>query len=228
MHNTVIAQTALDLSARLRGDRSVLSLDPKRTAHVIVDLQTGFIAPGSVAETPMNLEILPNVDKISAAVRKTGGLNIFLRFTYDPGWSAFYGRFAPGKGEPFKQAFTAGAEQHALWPDMDVQPEDVILDKTRFSALIPGACDLDAVLQAHGLDTLIVTGCVSNCCCESTIRDALQMNYNVVFVHDANAAASDADHNGAVADLFSFFGCDICTADDVVSRLQAASVSHAA
>jgi ureidoacrylate peracid hydrolase len=228
MHATVIPQSALALNARLRGERSDLALDPKTTAHVIVDLQTGFIAPGAVAEMPMNLQIMPNVDKVSAAMRQTGGLNIFIRFTYDPGWTAFYGRFAPGMAAPMIAAFTPGSEQHALWPDMDVQPGDLILDKTRFSAMIPGTCDLDAVLKAHDIDTLIVTGCVSNCCCESTIRDAQQMNYKIVFVADGNAAASDADHNGTVADLFGLFGCDISTADEVVERLHAAAAAKAA
>ncbi|MBV9508831.1 MAG: cysteine hydrolase [Caulobacteraceae bacterium] len=223
MHNTVISAAALERGRALRGETSLLALDPARTAHVVVDLQVGFMAPGSVAETPMNLEILAKVDRISAALRAAGGVNVFLRFTYDPGWSGFYGRFAPGREEPLRSAFTAGAEQHALWPQMDVQPQDLILDKTRFSALIPGTCDLDAEMKARGIDTLVVTGCVSNCCCESTIRDAVQMNYKVVFVQDGNAAASDSDHNGAVADLYSLFGCDISTADEVVKRIKTAA-----
>jgi ureidoacrylate peracid hydrolase len=223
MHNTVIPEIALAISARLRGEHAALPLIPSKTAHVVIDLQNGFMAPGSVAEMPMNHAIMPNVNRLSAAVRAAGGLNIFLRFTYDPGWTGFYGRFAPGMEEPMKAAFSEGAEQWQLWPGMDVQPQDIILDKTRFSALIPGTCDLDAVLKAHGIDTLIVTGCVSNCCCESTIRDAQQMNYKIVFVKDGNAAASDADHNGAVADLFAVFGCDICSTDEVIARLTQAS-----
>ncbi len=228
MHNTVIPEFALQTDKRIRGSRTPLPLIGPRTAHVVVDLQVGFMAPGSVAETPMNLEILPNVDRISAAVREAGGVNIFLRYTYDPGWTGFFGRFEPAAVEPMKAAFTAGAEQHALWPEMDVQPEDVILDKTRFSALIPGTCDLEEELQARAIDTLIVTGCVSNCCCESTIRDAMQMNYSIVFVADGNAAQTDADHNGAVADLFGIFGCDVASADEVVARLAADSTAKAA
>jgi ureidoacrylate peracid hydrolase len=228
MHNTIISEAALATDQRIRGERAPLPLVPSKTAHVIVDLQVGFMAPGSVAETPMNHQIMPNVNRISAAVRDAGALNIFIRFTYDPEWKAFFGRFAPGRAEALGAAFSEGAEQHALWPDMDVQPGDLILDKTRFSAMIPGTCDLDAELKARGIDTLIVTGCVTNCCCESTIRDAMQMNYNIVLVQDGNAAASDADHNGAVADLYGLFGCDVLSADEVVSRLQAAMADEAA
>lgn len=228
MHNTVIPEFALQTDRRIRGERRALPLIGPRTAHVVVDLQVGFMAPGAVAETPMNLQILPNVDRISAAVRAAGGLNIFLRYTFDPDWTGFFGRFDPTAIEPMKAAFSPGAEQHALWPDMDVQPGDLILDKTRFSALIPGTCELAAELEARGVDTLIVTGCVSNCCCESTIRDAMQMNYAIVFVADGNAARTDEDHNGAVADLFGIFGCDVATADEVVARLLADNPAKAA
>jgi ureidoacrylate peracid hydrolase len=227
MHATVIPESALQINARLRGERSKLPLNPKTTAHVVIDLQTGFIAPGAVAEMPMNLKIMPKVNAISAAMRAAGALNIFIRFTYDPSWIGFYDRLAQDMHEGFKTAFTLGAEQHALWPGMDVQPGDIILDKTRFSALIPGTCDLDAVLKAHGIDTLVVTGCVSNCCCESTVRDAQQMNYKIVFIADGNAAASDADHNGTVADLFGVFGCDIATADEVIERLRSFALQAA-
>jgi len=228
MHNTVIPEFALQTDRRIRGERVPLPLLGAKIAHVVVDLQVGFMAPGSVAETPMNLEILPAVNRLSAAVRKAGGLNVFLRYTYDPGWTGFFGRFAPGAVEPMKAAFAAGAEQHALWPDLDVQPQDLILDKTRFSAMIPGTCSLDGELRARGIDTLIVTGCVSNCCCESTVRDAMQMNYAIVFVADGNAARTDDDHNGTVADLYGIFGCDVSTADEVIARLEAACVVQAA
>ncbi len=88
--------------------------------------------------------------------------------------------------------------------------------------MIPGTCALDAELRARRIDTMVVTGCVSNCCCESTIRDAMQMNYAIVFVADGNAARSDEDHNGAVADLYGIFGCDVLVADDVIARLELA------
>ena len=46
-------------------------IDPARTAHVVVDLQNGFMAPGQPAEIPL---ARPNVNRISAALRAAGGL----------------------------------------------------------------------------------------------------------------------------------------------------------
>jgi ureidoacrylate peracid hydrolase len=60
-----------------------------------------------------------------------------------------------------------------LWPELEVQVKDSIVDKTRFGAFVPGSSDLHDILRARGIDTLIITGTATNVCCESTaLRDA--------------------------------------------------------
>ena len=59
------------------------SLISERTAHIVVDLQNGFMAPGQVAEIATAREIVPNVNRISAAVRKAGGLVVYIQNTFD-------------------------------------------------------------------------------------------------------------------------------------------------
>ena len=147
-------------------------------------------------------------------------MNVFLRFTYDPAWTVRYRRLTPEFSKWMQDTFTEGSEGHALCPQLNLQPGDLTLNKTRLSALTPGTCDLEAVLRGRGVDTLIVTGCFSNACCESTVRDAMQLNYNVVFVADANVTVSDAAHNAAVEDLYCIFGCDVCASAEVIRRLS--------
>ena len=61
---------------------------------MIVDLQNGFLANGALAEVPVAREMMPNVNRISAAMRTAGGLNVFLRYTYDEAeqqpWVSWY------------------------------------------------------------------------------------------------------------------------------------------
>lgn len=223
MHKTVISKITRDRSDDAFGKRTPLPLIPGKFAHIIVDLQVGFLEPEAATADSNVRMIVPNVNKISAAVRSAGGLNIFIRFTFDPNWTTRYKRLRPETEGKLRMAFVEGSEQHGLWSGVDVQSEDLILNKTRISAFTPGTCDLDAVLRNIGIDTIIVTGCFSNACCESTCRDAVQMNYNVVFIQDGNATSSDDEHNGAVADLYSIFGCDICETEEVVKRLMAQS-----
>ena len=68
---------------RRGGLRVFDSLIPERTAHIVVDLQNGFMAPGQVAEIATAREIVPNVNRISAALRDAGGLVVYIQNTFD-------------------------------------------------------------------------------------------------------------------------------------------------
>jgi ureidoacrylate peracid hydrolase len=200
-----------------------MAIDPRRSAHIIVDLQNGFMAPGALMEVPVARDIVPAVNRIiSNAVRQAGGLNVFIRFTIDPGepyyWGPMFDRVTPDYRQQMTQAFEAVAAQHALWQELDVQEVDRIVDKTRFSAFIPGTCPLADILSARNIDTLIVTGSLSNVCCESTARDAMQMGYRVLFVQDGNATLDDATHNATLANLAMIFA-EVIESDAVLSRL---------
>src|SRR3954470_18756676 len=85
------------VTERRGGVRVFAGLDPKRTAHVVVDLQNGFMAPGQVSAVATAPESGPTVNRISAALRAAGGLVVYLQHTADPaavaGWSSFYDHF---------------------------------------------------------------------------------------------------------------------------------------
>jgi ureidoacrylate peracid hydrolase len=226
MHEVSIAEEIFERSRRLRGDRAHIFdvIDPAKTAHVVVDLQNGFMSPGAPVEVPVAREIVPNVNRISNALRSAGGLNVFLRYTYDEhepmSWPAFYQGYAqPSQTAMMKDAFTAGAGYHGLWSGLDIRPEDAIVDKTRFSAFIPGTCALHDMLRRRGIDTLIITGTLTNCCCESTARDAMQMNYKIIFVADGNATLSDAEHNATLSNMAAIFA-DVMTAEEVLGVIH--------
>jgi ureidoacrylate peracid hydrolase len=93
-----------------------------------------------------------------------------------------------------------------------------VIEKTRFSALVQGSSTLDAYLQEHGVDTLIITGCLTDVCCESTARDAMMLNYRAIMMTDANAADTDADHNAALTAFSGTFG-DIMATDMLIGLL---------
>jgi ureidoacrylate peracid hydrolase len=202
-------------------------LDPARTAHVVIDLQNGFMEPGAPVEVPAAREIVPNVNAISEAVRAAGGTNIFVQFTTPAdalqAWSSFYDRFPAADRKAHQEAFAPGAHGWRLWPQLDVRDEDLKVNKGRFAAFIPGTCDLHQILQARGIDTLIVTGTVTNCCCESTARDAMQFNYKVIFVSDGNAAFSDAEHNATLNNMCALFA-DVMSTSEVTDALSRRSV----
>lgn len=198
-------------------------IDPARTAHLIIDLQNGFMEPGAPVEVPVAREIVPTVNAISSAVRRAGGTNIFVQFTTPvdalDSWSSFYARLPREARQAHQAAFAPGAHYWQLWPELDVRDGDLRINKGRFAAFIPGTCDLHQVLRDRYIDTLIVTGTLTNCCCESTARDAMQLNYKVIFVSDANAALSDAEHNATLNNMCALFA-DVMSTAEVLDALR--------
>jgi ureidoacrylate peracid hydrolase len=209
MHNVTIPAHIVDRVRKVRGgDHIYDALDMSKVAHVCVDMQVGFVAAGAPIEVPMTRQIAGTINTISEAVRQAGGVNVFTRYTYDPGekhsWDHWFKTL--GATQLDAQAkMAAGERDWEMDPLMEVKAGDMIVDKTRFSALIPETCDMDEQLKARGIDTLIITGTLTNCCCESTARDALQMGYKVIFMSDANATLSDEEHLGTLLSMYTIF-----------------------
>jgi len=118
-------------------------------------------------------------------------------------------------------AFSPGADGHALWPGLDVLPADMQVQKRRFGAFAPGASELHAILRQRGIDTLIVTGTASQVCCESTARDAMMLNYKVFFIADGNATFTDDEHNATLSALAHTF-CDVVDSETIIGMIEAA------
>ncbi len=233
MHRIEIAETVL---ARIRQRRGSLhmyeTINPRRTAHVVVDLQNGFMAPGQVAEIATAREIVPNVNRISVALRAAGGIVVYIQNTFDPqtiaGWGTFFDHFCtPARRAEMIHAFTPGNFGHEVYAGLEVLADDLKVIKRRYGAFVPGSSDLHAILAARGIDTIIVTGTATNICCESTARDAMMMDYKVLFVADGNATHTDAEHNATLTVMANGFA-DVVTTDEMVALIAGPAVLSAA
>jgi len=219
MPHDVDHATILDRLAGTRGGvrNSFTDIDPRRTAHLIIDMQNGFMEEGAPVEVPMAREIVENINRISAAMRKAGGRNFFVRFTTppegSPSWSNFHVRMGPG-AEGHKEAFTPGGHYWQLWPGLEVRDEDMVVEKHRFSAFTHGTSDLNRILRDEGIDTVLITGTLTNCCCESTARDAMQHNYRVLVAADANAALTDEEHAATLHNM-AFVFADLYSTEEI-------------
>ena len=225
MHKLSIPQSVVDRVVARRGREHIYDdLDPRRTALIVVDMQNAFMLPGVAhALCPMAEKIVPNINRLAAAVRATGGTVVWIKTTFKPdaleSWSTYFAMVTPQQGAKRMAALTADSKGHELWPSLAVQSEDLIVEKNRFSAFIQGSSDLAAVLRGRGLDTLLITGTVTNVCCESTARDAMMLNFRTVMVTDGNAAVTDDDHNNALCAFYLTFG-DIMSTDLLVGCLE--------
>lgn len=216
-----------DIVERMRVRRGRLHLferlDTARTALVVIDMQNAFLRPGAPSETPMARAIVPQINRLAQALRAAGGLVAYAQGSFQPqgpdAWPLFFNHMVnPAFSSAILQALTPGHPDHALWPELDVQPQDLRVRKKRYSAFYPGACSLPEQLRERGVDTVIITGTLTNVCCEASARDAMMGDFKTVMVSDANAARSDAEHLGALVSLVQFFA-DVRSTDEVIGML---------
>jgi ureidoacrylate peracid hydrolase len=220
MHRSEIPQEVLRQVTLQRGRLNRWeSLTPARTALVVIDMQNGFLLPGMPLEIPAAREIIPNINRLACAVREHGGRVVWVQMSLqgqEHQWSVFFAGGATLTG--VVELLSPGAHGFALHSDLDVAPQDDIVVKTRFSALFPGSSNLEQTLRANDIDTVIVTGTLTNVCCESTARDAMMHNYQVIVVDDANATVTDAEHNAALTNIVRAFG-DVMSTDGLIRRI---------
>jgi ureidoacrylate peracid hydrolase len=227
MHDTAIPDWVKEHVRDRRGRLHVCAdMEPEKTALLVVDLQRGFMDP-EVAHSlvPYAVEIVPVVNRLASTLRAAGGRVVFLRMVATEQarqeWSVYYDDLTlPERRAARFSSMQAGGPGHELWPGLDVGATDLIVDKTRFSAFIQGSSDLEAVLRRHGIDTVLVTGTVTNTCCDSTARDAMMRNFRTVMIADANAARTDEAHNAALQNFFLSFG-DVMTTEEAENYLTA-------
>jgi ureidoacrylate peracid hydrolase len=222
MKHLDLPQDFLDSVARPRGRLHFIEkLDPAKTALLVVDMQNFFVEQGQALEVPAARELAPNINRLADAVRKAGGTVVWIQMTLNDGDLDRWPVFLPvnGRREMFRPV-ADGEYGHRIWKAMDVKQDDLIVKKRRFSAFIQGSSDLHDILQKRGIDTLIITGTLTNVCCESTARDAMMLSYRVLMVADANATLTEEAHKAALMNILFVFG-DVQTTDEVVALLNA-------
>jgi ureidoacrylate peracid hydrolase len=225
MHKVAIPQAVVDRVVARHGREHVhAGLDPAKTALIVVDMQNAFMMPG-VAHAPCLAaqDIVPNINRLAQAVRDTGGTVVWIKTAYTDdtleNWSTLYDMLGAKGTEKRAAALTRGSKGYELWDTLDVRPDDLTVEKNRYSAFIQGSSDLAEVLRARGLDTLLITGTVTNVCCESTARDAMMLNFKTVMITDGNAAVTDEDHNASLTAFYLIFG-DVMSTDFAIDCLK--------
>jgi ureidoacrylate peracid hydrolase len=217
-----------EIIARVIARRGKLHLfdhfDPARTAVVVIDMQGTFCDEGGPAEVPLSRAIVASINRLNTAVRGAGGHVIWINHanhstSTGSDWARFFNNFvAADVRERTIASLAPGGAGQKVWSGLNVEDDDIRLLKNRYSALVPGSSSLERVLRSHGIDTLLITGTKTNICCESTARDAMMMDFDVVMVSDATAALSDDEHRAALETIIQQFG-DVLSVDEIIERL---------
>lgn len=183
-------------------------LDTARTAVLAIDLQVdylsadGYFARKGYDPAPLRAVIGP-VKRLTDAARDAGCLVIWTRQGYRADladaseydhWRARRAGIDMTRDDP--GSLLRGSRGYQIVPELTPPPQDVIVDKTANGAFYQ--TDLELVLRARGITHLIFSGCTTDVCVHTTLREAVDRKYQCLLVQDACASADAYAHAAAL------------------------------
>jgi len=225
LHGQQVSANKVELSAKPES----VTIDLQRTAVIVVDMQNDFGAKGGMFDRagidvdPIR-KIVPATANTLAAARAAGVKVLYLKMAFQPDLSDIGPRDAPNYikhhrmhvGEP--NTAPDGTASRILirdtW-DSDIIAElkpvagDIVMYKHRFSGF--HETDLDAALKRLGIKYLIFTGATTSVCVESTMRDAMFLDYNPILLADTTAeplghTVDQSNYQASLRVLAALFG----------------------
>ena len=102
-----------------------------------------------------------------------------------------------------------GTEDSEILPQLKPEPVDTVIRKTRYNAFM--GTELDSILRGLGVRDIVITGVMTNVCCETTARDAFMRDYRVFFCADGTGSQSEELHLGSLRALAYAFAKIVTT-----------------
>ncbi len=197
-------------------------VDPAHTALLIVDMQHDFISPdGAFAQLGIDVsayvELRPKLSALLADARRAGVVVVHLQNTAlagrrsdSPAQIRFNMRMhaQSRRGGPALRYTVPGTPGHAFVPDLTPAPEDLVVAKYRSSGF--WGTQLDLLLRSNAIRSVIVVGCTTEGCVDSTARDALFNDYYVVVARDGVASDDPRQHEAALLLMEHRFDVTTC------------------
>lgn len=214
-----LAPYLIDRIMQKRGRLHVFErMEPAKTALVVIDMQYYYLD-----DVPSAQIIIPTVNRLAAGFRSKGALVAWVQSTAGRGgqslWPLYHDSFFQAEnGARHRDGLTEGAYGHRLHAELDVSTVDLLANKSRFSAFLPGKSDLPDLLAARGVENVVIAGVVTNFCCETSARDAMMLDYRVAMIYDATAARYEEDHRMGLSSAFVNF-CDVRMADEMLESV---------
>ena len=185
-------------------------MHPSKTAVVLVEFQNDFTSEGgalhgAVQESMDSTGMLKNTQIALAAARAAGATIIHAPIQFAAGYNEItrhpYGIL---KGVVDSNAFVKGSWGAAIIDELTPAEGDIVLEGKRGLDAF-ASTNLDFILRSKGLETVVLSGFLTNCCVESTMRSAYERGYEVVTLTDCVGATSEAEHTNAITYDYPMF-----------------------
>ncbi len=203
--------------------------DPRLAALIVVDVQNDFVSPEGSAgkrgeDVGAAMAMMPNLTRLIDRARRIGLTIVYIKTTHSdwtdtPSW--IY-RSSQKSGLNTCREGTWGAEFYiGIAP---LATERVVV-KHRYSAFIN--TDLNTVLKARGIQSVLVCGVATNVCVETTARDAYMFDYYVTMIDDCSAAYEAKLHLGTLENMRRHFGL-VASSNDIIGAWSGLEKQRAA
>jgi len=188
-----------------------MRLNIAASALVVVDMQRFFLNAASPTFTCGGVAILPTVKRLLDTFRQCKRPVIYTQHVHHPNDldSGIMGWWWEGK-------CLEGSPESEIHPSLAPMPNEKVVLKHRYSAFYN--TDLETVLRCLKVEDVVISGIMTNMCCESTARDAYYRDYRVFFLADGTGSINEEMHLASLLNL-AFGFAYVTTGDDIINQL---------
>jgi nicotinamidase-related amidase len=213
-------------------------LEPATTAFLIIDMQNAFCSAGGSAELAggdlsMYPAVVEHIAEFADECRRRGLLVIHVKVSSLPNglsdsaaWLRLrlrmHRNYDP-KNEGIWQYTEPGSSDEEFVPALQPMPGDVVVTKYRSSAFY--GTNLDLILRSNGIRTVVVAGCTTEGCVDSTVRDLGFHDYFAVVLEDCVASDIRDLHDASLL-VMRAYRADVVTSDVAVAAMPPLEQSH--
>ena len=220
-----------------------IAIDTARTAVIVVDMENDFGSKGGMfdragIDISMIQKVINPTSNVLAAARRAGIKIIYLKMGYHEDLSDIGSEESPNRVRHLQFMHVGdtiiapnGSKNRILirdsWgtdivPELKPQTNDIVIYKTRFSGFYK--TELDSLLKQLGKRYLIITGCTTSICVESTVRDAMFRDYSSIVLEDCTAepigyGLSRSNHEASLLSIQTLLGW-VSTSDEFIKSLK--------
>jgi nicotinamidase-related amidase len=189
-----------------------LSIRPTMTALLLMDFQRMVVDSYAVDKA----ELLARVKRLAAAVRNCGAMVIHVVVGFQLGYPEVSGRNSVFSGLKAAGLLAAGHPSAEIHPELTPLPGDIVVRKQRVSAFT--GTNLDMILRSNNIDTLLLTGILTQGVVLSTLRHAADMDYRAVVVADG-CSDKDPEVQRVLIEKIFPFQSRVATVDECIGAM---------
>jgi nicotinamidase-related amidase len=206
---TIKQKSKLWLENILAFNKHKMQINREKSALLVIDMQKFFLDPTSPTFTCGGLAILPTLKQLIQAFREANRPVIYTCHVHHPNHID-----AGNMGWWWEGICIEGSTESKVHNDIAPLPNEKVVFKHRYSAFYN--TDLETVLRCLRVEDLVISGIMTNLCCESTARDAYYRDFRVFFLADSTGSINEEMHLASLLNLA--FGFAFVTTTDLITE----------